>query len=142
MIKLNIYNNYNNDDFRWIFRKLERITSSYLKIKEKRVLNVVICDNEYIHSYNLRYRNVDSPTDVLSFPSDEKGELGDILISYPRAVEQSKEYGHSLSREMGFLLIHGTLHCLGYDHIEKKDEDIMFSLQEEILNKANLRRNV
>lgn len=95
------------------------------------------------------------PTDVLSFAieddCDEKllkemtklsaiREIGDIVISYDRAQEQAKEYGHSLKREMCFLFTHGVLHLLGYDHINKTDEDLMFGLQKKILNDMKIVR--
>ena len=93
-----------------------------------------------IKDYNNRYRQIDKETDVLSFPSDEDGELGDILISLPKAIDQAEEYGHSLKRELSFLLCHGILHCMGYDHMTKEEETVMFNLQDEILNHANIRR--
>jgi len=66
--------------------------------------------------------------------------LGDIVISVPRALEQSREYGHSAEREIGFLFVHGFLHLIGYDHQSEEDERIMFAKQEEILQKAGLTR--
>ncbi len=140
MIKVNIINEYNSEDYKKIFKKIVFRASIELKVFKRRILNVLITDNDTIKSYNLKFRNVDKETDVLSFPSDEKGELGDIIISFPKALEQAHDYGHSLDRELGFLLVHGTLHCLGYDHMNKDEEEIMFSIQEKILNKVNLRR--
>lgn len=140
MIKVNIINEYNSEDYNKLFKKIVFRASIELKVFKKRILNVLITDNDTIKSYNLKFRNKDIETDVLSFPSDENGELGDIIISFPKALEQAHDYGHSLDRELGFLLIHGTLHCLGYDHMNKDEEEIMFSLQEKILNKVNLRR--
>lgn len=64
--------------------------------------------------------------------------LGDIYISIDKAISQAEEYGHDLRREICFLAVHGFLHLLGYDHMEKEEEEIMFSLQEEILNEANI----
>ena len=145
MIKLNLLNvredeAFNESLYKKDFIKVLKTTSKRLKVKEKRVLNVVICDDDYIHKYNLKYREIDKETDVLSFPSDENGELGDVLINYNRATLQAKDYGHSLKRELCFLLIHGALHCLGYDHIKAEDEKIMFPLQEEILSLVNIKR--
>ncbi len=140
MIKINIINEYNDMDFKKIFKKIARIASFDQKVFRKRLLNILVTNNDTIHEYNLKYRDIDKETDVLSFPSDEKGELGDIIISYDRVISQAKEYGHSEAREIGFLMCHGMLHCLGYDHIEKADEEIMFSLQEKILDKAGLKR--
>ena len=100
-------------------------------------------DNPTIHDLNKKYRNIDRETDVISFALlDEKEEenyssktvLGDIYISVDKAIEQSKDYGHTLIRELCFLSVHGLLHLLGYDHMEKEDEKIMFEKQELILN--------
>lgn len=105
--------------------------------------NLIIVDNDYIHELNKTYRNIDRETDVISFALlDEKEEenyssktvLGDIYISVDKAIEQSKDYGHTLIRELCFLSVHGLLHLLGYDHMEKEDEKIMFEKQELILN--------
>ena len=101
-------------------------------------------NNERIHVINRDYRGVDRPTDVISFAFlDDKNELrpedgspislGEIIISYEKAEEQDKQYGHSLLREMSFLFVHGMLHLLGYDHMEKEQEVVMFKLQDEIL---------
>ena len=111
--------------------------------EEDSEFNVIIVDNEKIHEINKTYRNIDRETDVISFALlDEKEEesystktvLGDIYISVDKAIEQSKDYGHTLIRELCFLSIHGLLHLLGYDHIEKEEEKIMFEKQELILN--------
>jgi len=140
MIKVNIINEYNDNDYKKLFKKILKVVSIHEHVYKRRLLNVFITNNETIHEYNKKYRNIDRETDVLSFPSDEKGELGDIIISFDRVISQSKEYGHSIDREIGFLMLHGCLHCLGYDHIEKKDEEIMFPLQDEILNLVKLER--
>ena len=68
-------------------------------------------------------------------------ELGDVFICIDRAIEQATEYNHSIEREMGFLAVHGYLHLIGYDHMTEEDEKIMFKKQDEILNKAKLKRN-
>ncbi len=120
-------------------------------------VSLTITDNASIREINSETRNIDSPTDVLSFPmldamdgffepyeedfSDDFLVLGDIVLSFERAYEQSNEYGHSFLREIGFLTVHSTLHLLGYDHeTSKEDEEKMFAKQEEILNKINLMR--
>lgn len=115
-------------------------------------VSVTIVDNEQIHQLNKEYRQVDRPTDVLSFPLwepdeewviDEEEEwvpLGDIVISLPKAEEQAREYGHSIEREVGFLAVHGFLHLLGYDHETKEEEKEMFTKQEAILNQVGLHR--
>ena len=89
----------------------------------------------------------DRETDVISFALEE-GEtfdepyktLGDIYISIDKVYEQAKEYGHSVKRELFFLVTHGFLHLLGYDHMKKEDEEIMFPLQEKILNNYGVKR--
>ena len=115
--------------------KYEKVTNS--------VFNVIIVDNEEIHRINKTYRKIDKPTDVISFAlEDNKDEvifskkrvLGDIYISVEKAKEQAKEYNHSEIREFCFLAVHGLLHLLGYDHMNEKDEKIMFGKQELILN--------
>lgn len=140
MIKVNIINEFNDKDYSNVILMVAKAVSKNEKIIKSRLLNVVITTNDEIQKYNKNYRNVDAPTDVLTFPSDEKGELGDILISYEKVISQAKEYGHSEERELGFLACHGMLHCLGYDHMTDSEEEIMFSLQEKILDSIKLRR--
>ena len=110
---------------------------------ENASFNVILTDNEKLKELNTKYRNIEKETDVISFAlEDEKEEeiisnkrvLGDIYISVEKAREQSVEYGHTLKRELSFLAVHGLLHLLGYDHIEKKDEEKMFKKQELILD--------
>ncbi len=115
-------------------------------------VSVMIVDNKQIHQLNKEYRQVDRPTDVLSFPlwdpeedwviveDEETVPLGDIVISYAKAREQAEEFGHSLKRELGFLVVHGFLHLLGYDHETPEQEREMFGRQEEILHFAGLTR--
>ena len=107
------------------------------------IFNIIIIDNPTIHKINKEYRDKDAPTDVISFAlEDDKTViepdgvriLGDIYISIDKVHEQSLEYGHSFKRELSFLAVHGLLHLLGYDHMEKSDEEVMFKKQEEVLN--------
>ena len=116
---------------------------------ENVIFNVIIVDNNYIHELNRDYRHIDRETDVITFAlEDEKdmlvpdGErvLGDIYISIDKAKSQAKEYGHSLLRELTFLAVHGFYHLLGYDHMTKEEEEIMFSKQEEVLHECNIER--
>lgn len=111
--------------------------------------NVIFVDDEKIKQLNKEYRGIDRETDVISFALEdgdcnvnfEFGRLlGDIYICVPKMKAQAIEYGHSLKREMGFLTIHGLLHLLGYDHMTKEEEKIMFGKQEEILNDYGLKR--
>ncbi|MFS0780871.1 rRNA maturation RNase YbeY [Bacillus sp. 1P06AnD] len=117
-------------------------------------LSVTFVDNDAIREINREYRHKDSATDVISFALEEMGEgeieiiggddmprmLGDLIISVDRAREQAEEYGHSFDREIGFLALHGFLHLLGYDHMEKEEEVIMFTKQKELLENYGLSR--
>lgn len=126
-----------------------KIIKKYVKkcLREENVkgssFNIILITNEEIKKLNAKYRNIEKETDVISFAlEDEKNEkfflkervLGDIYISVDKAKSQSNEYDHSLKRELSFLAVHGLLHLLGYDHIEKEDEKIMFEKQELILD--------
>lgn len=111
-------------------------------------VDVSLVDNESIHAINLEQRNIDAPTDVLSFPLGEDGVydqnpatgaymLGDIVISLEKAQAQAEEYGHTLQREVGYLTVHSMLHLLGYDHVQggleavrmrEKEEAVMLSI--------------
>lgn len=127
---------------------LMELTLDTLGLTFSPIVSISIVDNKYIHKINKKYRGIDRPTDVISFAfldgeinkeqifhSDNEVCLGDIYISLDKAKEQAEEYKHSLERELSFLFIHGLLHLLGYDHMTKEDEEVMFALQEEILNK-------
>lgn len=112
------------------------------------IYNVIIINNEKIRKINREYRNIDRETDVISFAlEDEKSfnrtdirVLGDIYISIDKARSQALEYGHSFKRELYFLAVHGFLHLLGYDHMKKEDEDVMFKKQEEVLSRYGIER--
>ena len=109
---------------------------------------VLVTDAEEMQTPNASYRNIDRVTDVLPFPAWEgaailcpsDGYLGDIAICYERAQEQAEEYGHSLERELAFLAVHGSLHLLGYDHMQPEDERKMLQKQNEILNAMGITR--
>ena len=131
------------DEYEDVFNEYYVKIFEELKLDGEYITDVTIVDNKKIHKINREYRNVDRPTDVISFAFlDEKSErelkggpvnLGQIIISFEKAEEQAKEYGHSLEREMVFLFVHGMLHLLGYDHMKEEDEKIMFGLQDKIL---------
>lgn len=112
------------------------------------LFNVIIVDNDKIHEINKEYRNIDRETDVISFALEDDKTfnrsdfriLGDIYISLDKAKSQSVEYGHSFKRELYFLAVHGLLHLLGYDHMKKEDEEVMFKKQEDILSFYNIIR--
>lgn len=115
---------------------------------ENCLFNVIIVDNDYIHKLNKEYRGIDRPTDVISFALEDEVDnvkldfrvLGDIYISLDKTYEQAKLYNHSFLRELSFLTIHGLLHLLGYDHMVKEDEEIMFKKQDELLNEFGIVR--
>lgn len=131
-------------------RELKEFLSSVAKDEglDNIIYNVIIVDNEQIHEINKEYRGIDRPTDVISFAlEDDKSfnrtdirVLGDIYISIDKVRSQSCEYGHSFKRELYFLAIHGFLHLLGYDHMEKADEEEMFKKQEEVLSRYGIER--
>lgn len=152
---IDLMNNEILKDYEDVFEKILKKVKKELKVKGKLGMSVTLCDNSHIRELNKTYRKKDIPTDVLSFAieDDENEELlkvmkklssvreiGDIIISYEKAQEQANEYGHSLKREMCFLFTHGVLHLLGYDHINKTDEEKMFGLQKKILEDMKIAR--
>lgn len=115
---------------------------------EKAIFNIILVDEEEIHTLNRDYRGVDRKTDVITFALED-GEsfknphlrmLGDIYICIPVAYEQAQIYGHSRTREICFLATHGILHLLGYDHMNEEEEKVMFTLQEELLSRYEITR--
>ncbi len=104
-------------------------------------ISVTFVDNDEIRLLNKQHRNIDSATDVLSFPLGENGVydhnesgaalLGDIVISMPKAVEQAELYGHTLQREVGYLTAHSMFHLLGYDHVNGGVEAVHMREKEE-----------
>lgn len=121
------------------------LTLEYEKFNYPAEVSVTLCSAEYIHCLNKKYRGVDRPTDVLSFPLYDNGEfdelecsmgaaLGDIVISVPRAKEQADELGNSFLREVAFLTVHSTLHLLGYDHERSaEDDELQCRIQKNII---------
>jgi probable rRNA maturation factor len=113
-------------------------------------VSLVFADSEAVKQLNRDYRNVDETTDVLAFymlpqkgadpsfalPPDGLTRLGEVIISYPQAVAQAKEYGHSAERELALLVIHGMLHLLGYDHEEPEEESEMRDKERELLERC------
>ena len=104
-------------------------------------LTLIISDDEQLHTLNRQYRNVDAPTDVLSFsadfidPESNVPYLGDILISYERATAQATSGGHSIADELLLLTVHGVLHLLGHDHATPEEKTRMWAAQNEILRR-------
>ena len=139
---IRFYNETNISTF-----KYQKLINNVLKNRSKnKFMNIIFTDNENIHKINKEYRNIDGVTDVISFANcddkenEDKNELGDVFISLEKAYEQAKEYGHSEEREVAFLAVHAYLHLCGYDHMTPEDEKEMFSIQEDILNKAGIKR--
>lgn len=125
-----------NYNLKMIVREAILATLEYEELIFDADVSVTFCDNEYIKKLNAQFRNKDSATDVLSFPMydfededvtaqnpDGSISLGDIVISLERAAEQAAELGNSFEREVAFLVIHSTLHLLGYDHERSKDDE-------------------
>lgn len=136
---------------------------NYVQCPYESEVNITLVDNDSIQEINKAHRDIDKATDVLSFPlidfnvpgdfsfiteedddyfNLDTGELmlGDIVVSIDKAIEQAEVYGHSFERELGFLIVHSMLHLFGYDHMEDNDTDLMFSIQESILEKVGLKR--
>ncbi|MGN0161601.1 MAG: rRNA maturation RNase YbeY [Lachnospiraceae bacterium] len=150
-------------DFEQIVTDVINQAMDYEQCPYEAEINVLLTDNEGIHEINKEYRQVDAPTDVLSFPmieyenpsdfafleedgedcfNPESGELllGDIILSVDKIKEQAYNYGHAEKRELAFLVAHSMLHLFGYDHMEAEEAKVMEKKQEEILNQLNIRR--
>ena len=148
---MNNYEVFNETDEKIDIDEEKKIINFALKHENLNnvIFNVIFVDRDKITELNRDYRGIDRETDVISFALED-GEaninfefgrlLGDIYICVPKMKAQAQEYGHSETREMGFLTIHGLLHLLGYDHMTKEEEKIMFAKQEEILNAYGLKR--
>ena len=134
-----------------LIRKAIKATLAYEGYKNNAEISVTFTDNEGIRKLNREFRNLDRPTDVLSFPltdyeatsaplADELcGSLGDVVLSLERAKEQADEYGHSFEREIAFLVVHSMLHLLGYDHETGEEDELdMRRRQSEILKNMGL----
>ena len=153
-------------DYENIINRVINEAVDYAKCPYEAEVNVTLTDNDEIKEINAEYRNINNPTDVLSFPmvdykepadydyleteeaqiscfNPESGELllGDIIISLERADEQAKEYGHSVRREICFLVAHSMLHLLGYDHMEDEERLVMEAKQKEVLDTLGITRN-
>ena len=153
MIKIDLTNE-TNLDIKGIlndYRNIAKVTQNKVGKKGTFVVSVTIVDIETIHDINKKYRNIDRPTDVISFAFLDNDDLpvikgmpillGDIYICDEVCVNQANEYGHSIRRELAFLFTHGLLHLFGYDHVNsKEEEEVMFKLQDEILNEVDIKR--
>lgn len=151
---------YLNEQHQQIILDVIELTAKHLGLSIESEVDISIVDNDTIHQLNKQYRGIDRPTDVLSFALTEGDEemgfefameadedfeslpehLGDIIISYPKIVEQAADYGHSFERELAFLTVHGFLHLNGYDHQTEAEEKEMFGIQNEVLEEYGLTR--
>ena len=128
--------------------KVAEAAAARLLIPNHAEISVTIVDDLHIAGLNKEYRGIEGPTDVLSFCLYETGELesrateplllGEVVVSAERAAIQAEDYGHSLERELAFLVVHGILHLMGYEHDEEIGE--MGSVAEEILASIGLSR--
>ena len=124
-----------------LLRRAVNAALDYEGYTENTEVSITLTDDAGIHRLNRLHRHIDRPTDVLSFPMEEKHLLGDIVISLERARAQAGEYGHSFARETAFLCVHSVLHLLGYDHERSPEEEKdMFARQEAVLAQMGLRR--
>ena len=146
-----------------IIRDIIEEALNYEECPYEAEINVLLTDNREIQVMNREYRQIDRPTDVLSFPmieyetpsdfsmveedfcdcfNQESGEqmLGDIILSVDKIEEQAQAYGHSMERELAFLVAHSMLHLCGYDHMEEEERLIMEKKQEEILQEKGYAR--
>lgn len=143
-----------------LIRKVEKACFKAVGQDNFFIIDMTVSDADVIKSLNASARGIDKVTDVLSFPCFDKLSLpvdkdkfsacdydgkrvmlGSVMICRQRAEEQADEFNHSYARELGFLACHGMLHLLGFDHIEKKDEEIMTALQRRIMDSVKLKRN-
>lgn len=157
MYQIEYVNLKENNKYENIIKKvIEQCFKEEKLEKSQLYICITLTTPENIHKINKEYRDVDRPTDVLSFPMFEKEEikqkiqnndfdhediLGDIIISIEQVEIQSKEYGHSFERELAYMIVHGFYHLMGYDHIEEEDKIIMRKKEEKVLEKLGIRRD-
>ena len=142
-----IFNNTNNDINTSELEDYIKYVVKELDI-ENAIFNIIFIDNKEIREINREYRNVDRETDVISFALEDNMDvvyedfrlLGDIYISYEKAIEQAELYNHSVRREVFFLATHGILHLLGYDHMEEEERQVMEQKQREIMERLDILR--
>lgn len=146
------------DDMQDLIKKAVETSFSVEKFSIPSEISVMLVDNRYIREINKEHREIDKPTDVLSFPivdmydgviKSDEGDfdfdeevlvLGDIIVSLEMTEMQAEEYGHSFERELAFLITHGVFHLLGYDHDSTEREEKMLSKQYAVLEALNLSR--
>ena len=149
-----------------LFEEIQKVIAKCLEVEKvpyESELSLTVVDKEEIRSINHEYRDIDRATDVLSFPQIDPESngiidwekldetevmnydtnhimLGDIVLCYEIAYEQAKSYGHSLKREVCFLVAHSMFHLLGYDHMNEEDEKLMIAKQNEVLSDLGINR--
>ncbi|MBN2604433.1 MAG: rRNA maturation RNase YbeY [Bacilli bacterium] len=138
-MKINIINQFDQKQYQHTIQLALDCAEKVMQLQNK-TINIILVDSTDIHALNKTYRNKDYVTDVLTFPDGYLNNLGDVFVCVPKAQSQALEYGHSFERELGFLVVHGFLHTLGYDHETSEEELIMNNLQNEILDNAKLSR--
>ena len=152
-MQFDIVNDYGAVDPAWLDR-LEEILPLYAEqegLPSELVIGLTFTDDDAIRAINAEYRGIDRATDVLSFPlyerddeielfEDELAPFGDIVLSVPHAIAQAEEYGHSVEREVCYLIVHGLMHLAGYDHIEPEDKAEMRAEEEALLKKVGVTR--
>lgn len=129
-----------NKDYNFLFKVIDK-TLEMEKVKASN-FSIVFIDDEHMHELNKNYRGIDRTTDVLSFAFEDNNkicynirQLGEIYVSIPQMQKQAECYGHGEQRELAFLVVHGILHLLGYDHTKGiEEEKEMFGKQELVLN--------
>ncbi len=131
------------NEFDYIIDAQALIRAAYLVLTEHEIrpeseMTIVISNNERVAALNQQFRGFDAPTDVLSFPSNEGLYLGDIIIAYAYTRNEAQCIGFSLKQTMMMLVVHGTLHLLGYDHDTPDNREIMWRIQNEILQRLEI----
>ena len=141
-------------------KKLQKAMKGFAQTQVPLVVEFVFVDEEGIRALNKAERNIDKVTDVLSFPAyeklfeapilkedylfdlDEKKRLliGSVVVCTKRAKEQAEEFGHSYERELHYLLVHGIMHCFGFDHEKEEDKALMRQMEESVLAKLGITR--
>ena len=125
-----------------------QLTLDLENVAQESALSVVIGDDMLLKKLNYKYRSIDTTTDVLSFPSGELDPdtnltyLGDVVISLPRAEYQASTGSHPLVDELQLLVVHGTLHLLGYDHLEQADKKNMQAAQDKVLTQLSVKLGI
>ena len=150
-------------DYRKLAQDIIEFCLNYIEFPYEAEVNLTLTDNDGIHLINREFRQIDRPTDVLSFPmlnynmpgdftfleeedscdfNPDTGEamLGDIVISVDKVFEQAENYNHSIEREYAFLITHSMLHLFGFDHMEEEEAKVMEAKQKDILQKMNILR--